>query len=116
MAKIMYTRTDEAPLLATYSLKPIVEAFARTAGVEVETRDISLAGRILSQFPERLTDSQRKDDALKELGDLAKTPGANIIKLPKVLLRLRPAAQGGSRRAPVAGLRPPGLPGGSADR
>ncbi|MGO1398156.1 MAG: NADP-dependent isocitrate dehydrogenase [Brevibacterium yomogidense] len=84
MAKIMYTRTDEAPLLATYSLKPIVEAFARTAGVEVETRDISLAGRILSQFPERLTDSQRKDDALKELGDLAKTPGANIIKLPNI--------------------------------
>ena len=84
MAKIMYTRTDEAPLLATYSLKPIVEAFARTAGVEVETRDISLAGRIIAQFPERLTDSQRLDDALKELGELAKTPGANIIKLPNI--------------------------------
>ncbi|SMY12979.1 NADP-dependent isocitrate dehydrogenase [Brevibacterium jeotgali] len=84
MAKIMYTRTDEAPLLATYSLKPIVEAFARTAGVEVETRDISLAGRIIAQFPERLTDAQRLDDALKELGDLAKTPGANIIKLPNI--------------------------------
>ena len=84
MAKIMYTRTDEAPLLATYSLKPIVEAFARTAGVEVETRDISLAGRIIAQFPELLTDSQRLDDALKELGDLARTPGANIIKLPNI--------------------------------
>src|SRR5699024_8445271 len=78
MAKIMYTRTDEAPLLATYSLKPIVEAFARTAGVEVETRDISLAGRIIALFPERLTDAQRLDDALAELGELAKTPGANI--------------------------------------
>ena len=84
MAKIMYTRTDEAPLLATYSLKPIVEAFARTAGVEVETRDISLAGRIIAQFPELLTDSQRLDDVLKELGDLARTPGANIIKLPNI--------------------------------
>ena len=84
MAKIMYTRTDEAPLLATYSLKPIVEAFARTAGVEVETRDISLAGRIIALFPERLTESQRLDDALAELGDLAKTPGANIIKLPNI--------------------------------
>ena len=84
MAKIMYTRTDEAPLLATYSLKPIVEAFARTAGVEVETRDISLAGRIIALFPERLTDAQRLDDALAELGELAKTPGANIIKLPNI--------------------------------
>ena len=84
MAKIMYTRTDEAPLLATYSLKPIVEAFARTAGVDVETRDISLAGRIIALFPERLTDAQRLDDALAELGELAKTPDANIIKLPNI--------------------------------
>ena len=84
MAKIMYTRTDEAPLLATYSLKPIVEAFARTAGVDVETRDISLAGRIIALFPERLTDAQRRDDALAELGELAKTPDANIIKLPNI--------------------------------
>jgi isocitrate dehydrogenase len=80
----MYTRTDEAPLLATYSLKPIVEAFARTAGVDVETRDISLAGRIIALFPERLTDAQRLDDALAELGELAKTPDANIIKLPNI--------------------------------
>src|SRR5699024_5601077 len=84
MAKIMYTRTDEAPLLATYSLKPIVEAFARTAGVEVETRDISLAGRIIALFPERLTETERLDDALADLGDLAKTRGANIIKLPNI--------------------------------
>lgn len=84
MAKIIYTRTDEAPLLATYSLKPVVEAFAGTAGIDVETRDISLAGRIISQFPEYLTDEQKLDDALAELGELAKTPEANIIKLPNI--------------------------------
>ena len=84
MAKIIWTRTDEAPLLATYSLKPVVEAFAATAGIEVETRDISLAGRILAQFPERLTEEQKVGDALAELGELAKTPEANIIKLPNI--------------------------------
>jgi len=81
---IIYTITDEAPALATYSFLPIVKAFASAAGVEVETRDISLAGRILAQFPERLTDSQRVPDALTELGEIALTPGANIIKLPNV--------------------------------
>lgn len=84
MAKIIYTHTDEAPMLATYSFLPIVAAYAKTAGVEVETRDISLAGRIISQFPERLTDEQRLDDALAELGELATRPEANIIKLPNV--------------------------------
>ena len=84
MAKIIWTRTDEAPLLATYSFKPVVEAFAGTAGIDVETRDISLAGRILAQFPDRLTEDQRIDDALTELGELAKTPEANIIKLPNI--------------------------------
>ncbi|WP_309649277.1 NADP-dependent isocitrate dehydrogenase [Nocardioides sp.] len=84
MAKIIYTHTDEAPLLATYSFLPIIAAYAAKAGVEVETRDISLAGRILAQFPDRLTDEQRVDDALAELGDLATTPEANIIKLPNV--------------------------------
>lgn len=84
MAKIIYTRTDEAPLLATYSLKPVVEAFAATAGIDVETRDISLAGRILSQFSDYLTEEQRVDDALAELGKLAQTPEANIIKLPNI--------------------------------
>ncbi|WP_375429750.1 NADP-dependent isocitrate dehydrogenase [uncultured Friedmanniella sp.] len=81
---IIYTRTDEAPALATYSLLPIIAAFASTAGVRVETRDISLAGRILALFPERLTPEQRVSDALAELGALAKTPEANIIKLPNV--------------------------------
>jgi isocitrate dehydrogenase len=81
---IIYTRTDEAPALATYSLLPIVQAFASTAGVTLETRDISLAGRILAQFPEWLTPEQRIGDALAELGALAKTPQANIIKLPNI--------------------------------
>ncbi|AIG63738.1 isocitrate dehydrogenase [Corynebacterium atypicum] len=84
MATIIWTRTDEAPLLATYSLKPIVEAFSSTAGIDVETRDISLAGRILAQFPERLSAEQKVDDALAELGQLAQTPQANIIKLPNI--------------------------------
>jgi isocitrate dehydrogenase len=81
---IIYTFTDEAPALATYSLLPILEAFAGTAGIDVETRDISLAGRILANFPERLTPQQRVGDALAELGDLALTPAANIIKLPNI--------------------------------
>ncbi len=84
MAKIIYTHTDEAPLLATYSFLPIIQAYAAQAGVEVETRDISLAGRIIAQFPERLTDEQRIDDALAELGELATKPEANIIKLPNI--------------------------------
>ncbi|MEU9099677.1 NADP-dependent isocitrate dehydrogenase [Streptomyces sp. NPDC048361] len=81
---IIYTHTDEAPALATYSFLPVIQAYASTAGVTVETRDISLAGRIIASFPEFLEESQRIDDALAELGELAKTPGANIIKLPNV--------------------------------
>ncbi|MDO4686245.1 MAG: NADP-dependent isocitrate dehydrogenase [Corynebacterium sp.] len=84
MAKIIYTRTDEAPFLATLSLKPVIEAFAGTAGIDVETRDISLAGRILAQFPDFLEEGQRVEDALSALGELAKTPEANIIKLPNI--------------------------------
>lgn len=84
MATIIYTHTDEAPLLATYSFLPIIQAYAAQAGVEVETRDISLAGRIISQFPERLTEEQRVADHLAELGELATKPEANIIKLPNV--------------------------------
>src|SRR5690554_1587079 len=84
MAKIIYTNTDEAPMLATFSLKPIVEAFAATAGVEVETRDISLAGRIIAQFPDYVGEDKAEPDALAELGQLAKTPEANIIKLPNI--------------------------------
>lgn len=81
---IIYTHTDEAPALATYSFLPVVQAYAATAGVKVETRDISLAGRIIAHFPDHLKADQRLEDALAELGDLAKTPEANIIKLPNV--------------------------------
>lgn len=84
MAKIIYTLTDEAPMLATYSLLPIVEAFASTAGVDVETRDISVSARILASFGDFLTDDQRVADTLAELGALAKSPDANIIKLPNI--------------------------------
>src|SRR3989339_616132 len=83
-AKIMWTKTDEAPALATYSLLPIVQSFTRAAGVVVETRDISLAGRIIANFPENLTENQRIPDFLTQLGELATTPEANIIKLPNI--------------------------------
>ena len=84
MSTIIYTKTDEAPMLATYSFLPIVKAFTDAAGINVETRDISLAGRIIANFPEKLTEEQRIGDHLAELGDLAKTPEANIIKLPNI--------------------------------
>jgi len=82
--KIIWTKIDEAPALATYALLPVVSAFTKSAGIKVETKDISLAGRIISNFPERLTDDQKIPDYLGELGELAKTPDANIIKLPNV--------------------------------
>jgi isocitrate dehydrogenase len=82
--KIIYTHTDEAPALATYSLLPIIRTFTSAAGIEIETRDISLAGRILANFPDKLSESQQQSDALTELGELAKTPAANIIKLPNI--------------------------------
>jgi isocitrate dehydrogenase len=82
--KIIYTQTDEAPALATCSLLPIINAFTQAAGVQVETRDISLAGRIIANFPDNLTDEQKQGDALAELGELANTPEANIIKLPNI--------------------------------
>ncbi|GGG47127.1 isocitrate dehydrogenase, NADP-dependent [Croceivirga lutea] len=84
MAKISYTKTDEAPALATYSFLPIVKAFAKTAAIEIETKDISLAGRIIATFPDFLTEDQRISDDLKVLGEMAKTPEANIIKLPNI--------------------------------
>lgn len=84
IAKIIYTETDEAPALATYSFLPIIKAFTDAAGVAVETRDISLSGRIIANFPDYLTEEQRISDALTELGELAKTPEANIIKLPNI--------------------------------
>src|SRR5256886_202728 len=82
--KIVYTHTDEAPALATQSLLPIVRAYAAAAGIDIELRDISLAGRILAQFPDRLDEDQRVADALAELGELVETPEANIIKLPNI--------------------------------
>ena len=84
MSTIIYTHTDEAPALATYSLLPIIQAFTKSSGINIETRDISLAARIISQFPEFLSEDQQLSDALAELGALAKTPEANIIKLPNV--------------------------------
>ena len=83
-SKIIYTKTDEAPALATYSFLPFIKAYAAAAGVSVETRDISLAGRILAHFPDVLTETQKVNDALAELGELAKSPEANIIKLPNI--------------------------------
>ncbi|GAB3565077.1 NADP-dependent isocitrate dehydrogenase [Spelaeicoccus albus] len=84
MAKIIYTHTDEAPMLATHSFLPIIEAYAQTAGVDFETRDISLAGRIIAAFNDRLSPEQRQGDALAELGELTADPEANIIKLPNI--------------------------------
>ncbi|ENM5739761.1 NADP-dependent isocitrate dehydrogenase [Vibrio mimicus] len=81
---IIYTITDEAPALATYSLLPIIQSFTASSGIDIDTRDISLAGRILANFPEYLTEEQRIGDALTELGELAQTPEANIIKLPNI--------------------------------
>ena len=83
-SKIIWTKTDEAPLLATYSLLPIIRAFARGSGVEVETRDISLASRVIANFPENLSEDQKIPDHLSELGQLVKAPEANIIKLPNI--------------------------------
>ncbi|RPE80088.1 NADP-dependent isocitrate dehydrogenase [Vulcaniibacterium tengchongense] len=102
--KILYTLTDEAPFLATASLLPIVQAFAGTAGVRVETRDISLAGRILAQFPDVLRDGQRVADDLAELGRLATTPEANIIKLPNI------SASVPQLKAAIAELQAQGYP------
>ena len=82
--KIIYTETDEAPALATYSLLPIVATFAKKAGIVVEKSDISLSARIIAQFPNKLKPEQRLPDTLAQLGDICKTPEANIIKLPNV--------------------------------
>lgn len=84
LAEVCWTYTDEAPLLATYSLYPIVKAFCKTCDIDVSMKDISVAGRVLAQFPDKLSDAQRVPDELTNLGELAKTPGANIIKLPNI--------------------------------
>ena len=102
--KIIYTLTDEAPALATYSLLPIIDAFTDSAGVEVETRDISLAARVLAQFPDILSDEQRVSDDLAELGQLAKTPEANLIKLPNI------SASGPQLKATIKELQSQGYP------
>ncbi|MFJ2469559.1 NADP-dependent isocitrate dehydrogenase [Glutamicibacter sp. NPDC087583] len=109
MAKIIYTHTDEAPMLATHSFLPIVEAFASTAGVELETRDISLAGRIIATFPDYVTEEQRIGDALAELGDLAKTPDANIIKLPNISASI-PQLKAATAELQAAGYALPDYP------
>ena len=83
-SKIFYTETDEAPALATQSFLPIVQAFTKAADIDIETRDISLASRILANFPDNLKEEQKEPDSLAELGDLAKKPDANIIKLPNI--------------------------------
>jgi isocitrate dehydrogenase len=106
---IYYTHTDEAPALATASFLPIVQAYAGVANVSIETRDISLAGRILSVFPERLTPAQQVPDALKELGDLAKTPEANIIKLPNISASI-PQLKGDIAELQAIGLDVPDFP------
>ena len=109
MATIIYTLTDEAPMLATYSFLPVVEAFASSAGVDVETRDISLAGRILALFPEHLTEEQRISDDLAELGALATTPEANIIKLPNISASL-PQLKAAVRELQAQGYAVPDVP------
>lgn len=107
--KVIYTYTDEAPALATHSFLPVIEAYAGKAGIDVETRDISLAGRILAQFPDRLTDAQRVPDALAELGELAKTPEANIIKLPNISASI-PQLKAAIKELQAAGYAVPDYP------
>jgi isocitrate dehydrogenase len=107
--KIIYTLTDEAPALATYSLLPLVQAFTRAASIVVETRDISLAGRILANFPEGLTSAQRQNDDLAELGELAKAPEANIIKLPNISASV-PQLQAAIKELQEQGYKVPDYP------
>src|SRR3972149_4586815 len=108
-AKIMWTTTDEAPALATYSLLPIVQAFTKAAGVVVETKDISLAGRIIANFPENLTEDQRMSDILTQLGELATRPEANIIKLPNISASL-PQLKAAIKELQSQGYRLPDYP------
>jgi len=108
-AKIIYTKTDEAPMLATYSFLPIINAFSKAAGVSVELRDISLAGRMLAVFPDYLTPQQKQADALSELGELAKMPEANIIKLPNISASL-PQIQGAIKELQSQGYTLPEYP------
>ena len=115
MAKIIYTITDEAPMLATHSFLPIVKYFTTSSGIEIETKDISLAGRILSNFSECLTDDQKIGDALAELGALAKTPEANIIKLPNISASI-PQLQAAIKELQAKGYAIPSYPGDDATK
>ncbi len=108
-AQIIYTHTDEAPALASYSLLPIIRAFTHAAGVAIETKDISLAGRILARVPESLTAERRQSDDLAELGELAKTPDANIIKLPNISASI-PQLQAAIRELQQQGYAVPDYP------
>src|SRR5437016_9019376 len=108
-SRILYTKTDEAPALATYSFLPIVKAFTKAAGVSVEMRDISLAGRIIAAFPEHLTAQQNQSDDLAELGELAKAPEANIIKLPNISASI-PQIQGAIKELQSQGYKVPDYP------
>ncbi|HAF68319.1 MAG TPA: NADP-dependent isocitrate dehydrogenase [Acidimicrobiaceae bacterium] len=109
MSKIIYTHTDEAPALATYSFLPIIQAFAKAAGITVETRDISLAGRVISAFPENLTEEQQIGDALAELGEMTLAPEANIIKLPNISASI-PQLQATIAELQAAGFGVPDYP------
>ncbi len=109
MSKIIYTHTDEAPALATYSFLPIIQAFARAAGIRVETRDISLAGRVISAFPENLTKEQQIGDALAELGEMTLSAEANIIKLPNISASI-PQLQATIAELQAAGFTVPDYP------
>lgn len=108
-AKIIYTETDESPALATYSFLPIVQAYSQAAGINVETRDISLTGRIIANFPDNLTAEQKQSDALAELGELAKTPEANIIKLPNISASI-PQLHGAIKELQALGYDIPDFP------
>ena len=108
-SKIIYTKTDEAPALATYSLLPILRAFTSSSGVEFESKDISLAGRILANFPDSLEENQRIPDALSELGQLATQPEANIIKLPNISASI-PQLKGAIQELQAKGFKVPDFP------
>ena len=108
-SKIIYTKTDEAPALATYSLLPILRAFTSSSGVEFELKDISLAGRILANFPDSLEENQRIPDALSELGQLATQPEANIIKLPNISASI-PQLKGAIQELQAKGFKVPDFP------
>ncbi len=108
-SKITWTKIDEAPALASYCLLPIVKAFIKGSDVEIEIRDISLAGRIIANFPENLTHDQKIPDELKKLGELAKTPEANIIKLPNISASI-PQLQGAIKELQEKGYDIPDYP------